>query len=113
MRTSLPGSIFIPCADPHASYLTPIRGLSNTLLPPSRYKRRVSQSLFQKSPLKNRAVHCEAIYDISPPITTVYVPKSRHSRENGNLEAGVSVGFELVKHPLHKPPCCLSCEGRN
>ena len=58
------------------------------------------KSLFQKSPLKNRAVHCATIYDISPSITTVYVPKSRHSRENGNLEAGVPVGFELMKQAL-------------
>ena len=62
------------------------------------------KSLFQKSPLKNRAVHCATIYDISPSITTVYVPKSRHSRENGNLEAGVPVGFELMKQALETRP---------
>ena len=68
---------------------------------PTTICRGASWSLFQKSPLKNQAVHGATIYDINPPINTQYGRKSRHSRENGNLEAGVPVGFELVKHP----PC--------
>ena len=56
--------------------------------------------MFQKSPLKNQAVHDATIYDINPPINTQYGAKSRHSRENGNLEALAPIGFEFMKHPL-------------
>ena len=59
-----------------------------------------THNLFPKSPLKNQAVHGATIYDINPPITTQYGAISRHSRENGNLEALAPIGFEFMKHPL-------------
>ena len=62
------------------------------------------KSLFQKSPLKSRTVHGATIYDINPPINTQYGRKSRHSRENGNLEVGVPVGFEFMKQALQTRP---------
>ena len=58
------------------------------------------KSLFQKSPLKSRAVHGATIYDVVLPINTQYGAKPRHSRENGNLEAGVPIGFEFMKQAL-------------
>ena len=57
------------------------------------------KGLFQKSPLKSRAVHGATICDVIFPINTQYGAKSRHSRENGNLEALAPIGFEFMKHP--------------
>ena len=58
------------------------------------------ERVFHKSPLKSQAVDGATIYDISLAINTEYGAKSRHSRENGNLEAGIPVGFKFVKHAL-------------
>ncbi len=56
--------------------------------------------VFEESPLKSRAVHGATICDVILPINTQYGAKSRHSRENGNLEALVPIGFEFMKHAL-------------